>query len=177
MNERRLARLKQQIKQRLAQVLQRDIADPKLGLVTITRVEIDTEFSHCKAFWSVIASKDQEDYVRRNSASVLNRARGFCQREMAKVLHTRTVPHLEFHFDEGIGAAIRMNALLRELNDGSAGTAEDTKPTAEDADTESTPAPEPDASNPPESGHPQNDDATANEHRAENKNPDEQPEA
>ena len=152
MNERRLARLKKQIKQRLAQVLQRDIADPKLGLVTITRVEIDTEFSHCKAFWSVLAGKDQEENVRRNSANVLNRARGFCQREMAKVLHTRTVPRLEFHFDEGIGAAIRMNALLRELNDGSADTIEDAKPAPGDTSTES-----------------------AHEHRPEDKDPDEQP--
>ena len=116
MNERRLARLKQQIKQRLAEVLHRDLADPKLGMVTITRVELDTEFSHCKAYWSVLAGSDQEEKAKRDSAAVLGRARGFCQREMARVLHTRSVPHLEFLFDEGIGAAIRMNKLLHELN-------------------------------------------------------------
>ena len=55
MNERRLARLREQIKQKLAQVLQRDLADPKLGLVTITRIELDKEFTQCKAYWSVIA--------------------------------------------------------------------------------------------------------------------------
>jgi len=116
MNERRLARLTQQIKQRLAEVLQRDVADPKLGMVTITRVELDSEFTQCKAYWSVLAGSDQEDKAKRDSAAVLQRARGFCQREMARVLHTRTIPHLEFLFDEGIGAAIRMNKLLRELN-------------------------------------------------------------
>lgn len=116
MNERRLARLKQQIKQRLAEVLHRDLADPKLGMVTITRIELDTEFSHCKAYWSVLAGSDQEEKAKRDSAAVLGRARGFCQREMARVLHTRSVPHLEFLFDEGIGAAIRMNKLLNELH-------------------------------------------------------------
>lgn len=116
MNERRLARLKQQIKQRLAQVLQRDLADPKLGLVTITRIELDTEFTNCKAYWSVLSGTDQDDKARRESAGVLNRARGFCQREMARVLHTRSVPHLEFIFDEGISESIRMQNLLRELN-------------------------------------------------------------
>jgi len=115
MNERRIARLQEQIKQRLAQVLQREIADPGLGLVTITRVELDKEFTQCKAYWSVIAPTGKEARVKRDSAAVLQRARGFCQREMGKVLHTRSVPHLEFRFDEGIGGAMRMNQLLHEL--------------------------------------------------------------
>ena len=43
MNDRRIARLQEQIKQRLAELLQRDVADPKLGFVTISRVELDAE--------------------------------------------------------------------------------------------------------------------------------------
>ena len=65
MNDRRLARLAEQIKQRLATVLQRDLADPKLGLVTISRIELDKEFTQCKAYWSVIAAKGKEDAARR----------------------------------------------------------------------------------------------------------------
>ena len=116
MNERRLARLAEQIKQRLATVLQRDLADPNLGLVTISRVELDKEFTQCKAYWSVIAAKGKEDAARRASAEVLERATGFCQREVGAVLHTRSVPQLSFVFDEGIGGAIRMQELLKELN-------------------------------------------------------------
>ncbi|MBL8730862.1 MAG: 30S ribosome-binding factor RbfA [Planctomycetes bacterium] len=116
MNERRLQRLQEQIKQRLAEVLQRDLADPKLGLVTITRVEVDSEFTQCRAYWSVLAGDPaKEQRARRDSDSVLQKARGLCQRELGKVLHTRTVPHLEFVFDEGIRSAIRMNHLLDEL--------------------------------------------------------------
>ncbi|MGK0303560.1 MAG: ribosome-binding factor A [Planctomycetota bacterium] len=138
MNERRLARLKQQIKQRLAEVLHRDLADPKLGMVTITRIELDTEFSHCKAYWSVLAGSDQEEKAKRDSAAVLGRARGFCQREMARVLHTRSVPHLEFLFDEGIGAAIRMNKLLDELKPEAEKTGEATAESTAEATTEGT---------------------------------------
>jgi len=136
MNERRLARLSQQIKQRLAEVLQRELSDPKLGLVTITRIELDTEFTSCKAYWSVLSGSDQEDKARRESAGVLNRARGFCQREMARVLHTRSVPHLEFVFDGGIGGAIRMQELIRELNtpDQEAQPDDDDQPTDGPAD-------------------------------------------
>ncbi|MEC7724809.1 MAG: 30S ribosome-binding factor RbfA, partial [Planctomycetota bacterium] len=116
MNDRRLARLAEQIKQRLATVLQRDLADPKLGLVTISRIELDKEFTQCKAYWSVIAAKGKEDAARRTSAEVLERATGFCQREVGAVLHTRSVPQLQFVFDEGIGGAIKMQELLKELN-------------------------------------------------------------
>jgi ribosome-binding factor A len=137
MNERRLARLAEQIKQRLAQVLQRDLADPKLGLVTITRIELDKEFTQCKAYWSVIAPNGKEDAARRASAEVLERATGFCQREVGAVLHTRAVPKLAFLFDEGIGGAARMQELLKELNP---------KPDARgaDVDADQEPGPEPD---------------------------------
>jgi ribosome-binding factor A len=120
MNERRIARLQEQIKQRLATVLQREIADPKLGLVTVTRIELDAEFTLCKAYWSVLAPTSVGEHkARRDSEEVLSRARGFCQREVGKALNTRTVPHLEFVFDEGIAGAIRVNTLLKDLREAS----------------------------------------------------------
>src|SRR5688572_17378957 len=116
MNERRISRLQEQIKQRLAEVLQRDIADPKLGLVTITRIALDSEFTQCKAYWSVMAAgKDAETKARAQSEGVLRRARGLCQREIAKAVNTRTTPHLEFVFDESIAGAIRVDQLLHDL--------------------------------------------------------------
>ncbi|HZN38515.1 MAG TPA: 30S ribosome-binding factor RbfA [Planctomycetota bacterium] len=116
MNERRISRLQEQIKQRLAEVLLRDIADPKLGLVTITRVELDSEFTHCKAYWSVMAAgKAAEQKARAQSEGVLRRARGLCQREIAQAVNARTTPHLEFVFDESIAGAIKLNQLLQDL--------------------------------------------------------------
>ena len=112
MNERRISRLQEQIKQRLAEVLLRDIADPKLGLVTITRVVLDSEFTHCKAYWSVMAAgAAAEQRARAQSEGVLRRARGLCQSEIAKAVNTRTTPHLEFVFDESIAGAINASML------------------------------------------------------------------
>ena len=76
MNDRRLARLQEQIKASVATIVLRDLADPKLGLVTITRVELDREFTQCKVFWSVLG----DDKVRARSAAALQRARGYVQR-------------------------------------------------------------------------------------------------
>ena len=126
MNERRIARLQEQLKHRLAEILQREVADPDLGMVTITRVELDPEFTQCKAYWSVIG----DDRVRRASEGVLRRARGFCQREMGKGLHTRTIPHLQFLHDEGIAGAIRVNELLKELKEEREQREADTPPDA-----------------------------------------------
>ena len=111
MNERRLTRLQEQIKQKIASIFQRDMADPKLGLITVTRVELDAEFTHCKAWWSVLGDAK----VRARTAAVLTRARGFIQREIGKDLHTRTVPHLELLFDERIEGALKMQNRLDEI--------------------------------------------------------------
>ncbi|MBL8752853.1 MAG: 30S ribosome-binding factor RbfA [Planctomycetes bacterium] len=116
MNERRIQRLQEQIKERLAEILQRDLADPKLGMVTISRVELDTEFTVCKAYWSVIATSGKgEERARADSDAVLQRARGFCQREVGRSLNTRTIPRLEFVYDGGVAGAVRLNQLLKDL--------------------------------------------------------------
>jgi ribosome-binding factor A len=112
MNERRIARLQEEIKARVAEILMREIADPKLGLVTVTRVELDREFTTCKVYWSVLG----DDAARTRSAATLARARSFVQREVGNGLRTRTVPRLTFVFDESIAGAIRIQNLLRELN-------------------------------------------------------------
>lgn len=113
MNERRIKRLQEQIKVRIAEILQREVADRKIGMVTITRVELDREFTICKAFWSVMG----DDHQRAHTERALRRARGYIQREMVSVLHTRTVPRLEMIFDEAIGRAARINDLLHELRE------------------------------------------------------------
>ncbi len=113
MNERRIQRLQEQIKARLAEVVLRELAEPKLGMVTITRVELDAEFTQCKAYWSVIGDEKQQ----KESAAALRRARGLCQRLIGQAVHARSVPHLEFVFDQGIGGAIRLNQLLSDLGE------------------------------------------------------------
>lgn len=111
MNDRRLARLAAQIQQILAQVLLRDLNDPDLGMVTITRIEVDAEFTVCKAYWTVLG----DERAKAQSGAVLRRARGLCQRAIGKAIHTRTVPHLEFCYDEGLVEANRIDRLLGEL--------------------------------------------------------------
>lgn len=111
MKDRRIARLQEQIKATIAEILQRELADPKIGMVTITRIELDREFTICKAWWSIFG----DDKTRARTEGALSRARAYVQRALGATLHTRTVPRLEFHFDQSIAGAIRIQELLGEL--------------------------------------------------------------
>ena len=113
MNERRIARLQEQIKARVAQVISRDMADPRRGLITITKVKLDREMVTCKVYWSVFG--DEKD--RAKNEKMLNHAARFIQHEVAGVLNTRTVPRVKFEFDESILGALRIDDILRELRE------------------------------------------------------------
>jgi len=111
MNERRLQRLQAQIQARIAELLLRELQDPKLGMVTISRVELDKEFTQARVYWSVLGDQHQRAHTDR----ALQRARGFVQREVGHTLATRTVPHLEFVFDESIAGAVKLQQTLADL--------------------------------------------------------------
>lgn len=111
MQERRLRRLEELIRARVASVLLRDMNDPKLGLVTITRVVVDKELAFCDVYWSVLG----DDKERRSHERLLTKSRSFVQRAVAEVLETRTVPRVRFVFDESIAGTIRIGQLMQKL--------------------------------------------------------------
>ena len=111
MNERRIERIQHLIKARVAQVIDSELADPRRGMVTVTKVEVDSELSRCLVYWSILG----DEKARRLNQKMLDHAASFVQREVAAILTTRTVPRLRFVFDESIEKAIRMDGLLDEI--------------------------------------------------------------
>ena len=123
-------RIQQVIKFKVSQVIQRDLADPRIGLITITRIKLSRDISACTVFYSVLG----DDGARSKCAHALEDGRGFIQRAVAKALRTRTTPHLEFEFDQSIEGSVRISELLREElgdpgEDDPAGEGEDEEPT------------------------------------------------
>jgi ribosome-binding factor A len=111
MNQRRIERLQSQIKARVAEVISQEMADPRRGLITITRVQLDRELQTCKVYWSVLG----DEKVRTLNEHMLEHATGFVRREIARILSTRSVPQVRFLFDESIEGALRMDRLLQDL--------------------------------------------------------------
>ncbi len=109
-NPRTIARMEARIKERAAYCLQFELNDPRAGLVTITRVELSPDLSSGKIFYSTLG--DEKD--RNKCRAMLDSAAGYVQRQVARVLQTRTVPHLSFVFDESLERSARMDRLITD---------------------------------------------------------------
>ena len=104
-------------KQRLESLLRREIAafvqtqlrDPRIGFVTITRVEMTNDLQHCTAFYSVLG----DDNARRQTARALSGAKGPIQRAYAPQLKMRRLPLLHFAFDQQEAKRHVMEDLIR----------------------------------------------------------------
>lgn len=111
MQDRRLRRVEELIRQKIAATILRDLQDPRLGFVTITKVKVDKELQRCEVYWSVLG--DEKD--RAIHERLLGHAAGFVQREVAAILDTRTMPRVHFVFDESIAGAMRIDGLIKRL--------------------------------------------------------------
>jgi ribosome-binding factor A len=110
--ERRVARLAEQIHHRAAEIIAHELKDPRMGFVTVTRVTLDKELERCKVYWSCLGSEKE----RSLTAHALDHARGYIQREVGRILVTRSIPHLTFEFDESIAGSIKLHNLIDEVN-------------------------------------------------------------
>ncbi len=100
------------IRREISEMLIRGIKDPRIGLVTITRVRISDDLRAAKVYFSALG--DEDDH--RRSLQGLNSAKGFIKREVGRRLHLRYVPEIVFKFDPSLEYADHMNRLIRELN-------------------------------------------------------------
>ncbi len=94
-----------QIQRDLAELI-REVKDPRLGMVTISAVEVTPDYAHAKVFFSVLVGDPQ------GCEDALNRAAGFLRNGLFKRLHIHTVPTLHFQFDRTTERASDMNALI-----------------------------------------------------------------
>jgi len=110
-DSRRLLRLEQAILETVGPLVAHGLADPRLSMVTVTRVKLSPDLSIARVHWSCLG--DEAD--RTKAARALAHARGHLQRAVAKSLRTRTTPHLSFHFDSTVEGADRIDRLLQQI--------------------------------------------------------------
>jgi ribosome-binding factor A len=101
-------RVADQIQRDLAELIAREVKDPRVGFVTIQAVEVTPDYAHAKVFFSVLNGDAAA------CAEGLNQAAGFLRAALFKRLHIHTVPTLHFVFDRTPERAADMNALIAQ---------------------------------------------------------------
>ena len=108
---RRIARLQQLILETAATTVQRSLADPRLGFVTITRVKLAPDLSEATVYWSGLGTEAQ----RRTSTRALSAATPLIQREVARVIGTRVTPRLTLRYDPTLVNAERLEGIFETI--------------------------------------------------------------
>jgi ribosome-binding factor A len=99
-------RVGDQIQRDLAELIARELKDPRVGMVTINSVEVTPDYAHAQVYFSLLIGEPEE------AKRALNQAAGFLRNGLFKKLHIHTVPTLHFQFDQSIERASDMNALI-----------------------------------------------------------------
>ncbi|MBM4383952.1 MAG: 30S ribosome-binding factor RbfA [Deltaproteobacteria bacterium] len=121
---RRTERIGEQIRGELARLLHEEVTDPRVGLVTITRIDVAPDLSHAKVFWSALDAVPHgsrgEKHSDAETAKGLASAAGFLRSQLARALATRRVPELRFVHDDSVDAGAETLRLLEEIRRGKA---------------------------------------------------------
>jgi ribosome-binding factor A len=110
MNAQRRARIDHEIQRVLGTVITRDLKNPMLGFVTVTRVEVSDDLRHCKVFVSVIGDR----HAARQSLEALEHAGRFLRGQVGRQIKLRNTPELVFIEDRSAEKAIELARALRE---------------------------------------------------------------
>lgn len=106
----RSRRIAEQIKRELAMLVQSGLKDPRLSLLTISAVEVSSDYAHAKIWFSTLnPDPDQNELVE-----VLNFSGSFLRRELGKALRLRIVPQLHFQYDNSVENGTRMSSLIED---------------------------------------------------------------
>ena len=102
-------RVNDQIQRDLAELIARELKDPRVGMVTISEVKLTPDYAHAKVYFTLL--KDSPEEVKQTLEG-LSKAAGYLRNLLGKRLHIHTVPTLHFVFDRTTERAADMNALI-----------------------------------------------------------------
>ncbi len=106
----RTRRVGEQMQRDLAELIHRELKDPRIGFITISGVEVSRDLEHAKVFVSLMGQEGDAE----QSIAALTHAAGFLRRELGRRMSTRTVPRLRFVLDTSIQEGNRLSSLIDE---------------------------------------------------------------
>ena len=111
MSKIRQERTAEQIRLILSDLLAREVSDPRLQDLTVTRVQVDRELQYADIYLNALGDESREADVMR----ALDKAGGFLRYELAQRVDMRTVPELRFHWDPTLAYAEEVDEILSNL--------------------------------------------------------------
>lgn len=105
-------RVADQLRGELASLLARDVHDPGIGFVTLTRVHVTPDLQSARVFYTVLG----DEKARATSGRALERAAPFLRRQVGARLRLRRVPELRFVYDDSIAGQDRIEQILNDLH-------------------------------------------------------------
>jgi len=104
----RSRRIAEQIQRELSDIIRLELKDPRVGMITITDVEVSQDHAYAKVFFTVLgdAAKVEE------TVSALQHAAGFLRSQLARRIKLRVVPQLQFKYDASVERGARLSQLI-----------------------------------------------------------------
>ncbi len=112
---RRTERVAELLRGEIARVLHEEVSDPRVGMVTLTRVDVSPDLRRALVFWSAL-DLDDDAAVERVETGLASAA-AFLRRRISGVLTLKRTPELEFRYDPSLNLGSETLALLRALPD------------------------------------------------------------
>ena len=104
----RSRRIAEQIQRELSDIIRVELKDPRVGMITITDVEMTPDNAHAKVFFTVLGQQSRID----EAASGLQHASGYLRSQLAQRIKIRVVPQLHFEYDASVERGIRLSQLI-----------------------------------------------------------------
>ena len=106
----RSQRVAEQIRRELADLLQFEVKDPRVGRITVTEVEVSGDMAHAKVYYSAPPAEQETGELQKG----LEKSAGFLRGQLASRMLLRTVPQLHFIYDASIDRGMRLSRLIDE---------------------------------------------------------------
>ena len=107
----RTQRVADYLQRELAALIQHEVRDPRVGMVSITGVDVSRDLGHARVYYTMMGSDSSED--ASESTEALNKAAGFLRSHLSRSSNMRSVPQLRFYFDSSVGRGRDLENLIR----------------------------------------------------------------
>jgi ribosome-binding factor A len=108
-------RISEVIMRELAQMIQHEVSDPRVGMVTVSHVDVTADLKYAKVYVTRLGSVESDDDMEE-CLKGLARASGFLRRGIAKRIDLRIVPELRFFYDKSLVHGFHMDQLIAKAN-------------------------------------------------------------